>query len=208
MILTENYFPDRDLEYAYTSWMNRERNVFHALDNPGNSLQRSRASAAVGRLHEALAPLSRYRELMDAVTSGPSAGLPWGWKPLLDDECTQAGLLYLEAGKTVPLHDHPEGAAALRVISGRIDIIQGDPVPETSGGDAVSPCKFPIRWSGALSRGTGTFFTASKGNIHTFMARTDTLLLDVFFTPYEYARRSWFVAEKPSPAERPVEPRR
>ena len=75
------------------------------------------------------------------------------------------------------------------VLSGKLEIIQCDPPAEET---ANHPHDLAIRWNGTLKQGEGTFLTPEKGNIHSFRAIKNTLILDVFITPYPYGERTWF----------------
>lgn len=171
------------------------------LDDPADAAQRRRASESAARLYRSLSAIPECRE-MERKASDAGADARWGWVPLFDDGRSRAGFLFLESGKLVPLHDHPNAMAVMFVVSGRIEIVQCDALPGTDvpGRLPTSQSDLAVRWAGTLETGNGTFLTGAAGNIHGFIARSDTIVLDLFVASYPYDKRSWFVPAAAPPA--------
>jgi len=167
----------------------RESLTISGLDDPADPVQRQQAAMLAGRLHRSLSTFPSYRRQEGAVRNTAATGGPWGWLPLFDDGCSRAGLMFLERGKSVPLHDHPGAVAITLVVTGKIEIIQCDADSEESKRDLT------VRWEGRLKAGEATFLTVAAGNIHSFKAVEDCVVFDLFAISYPYEKRSWFIPE-------------
>lgn len=188
---------DPKLVKILVQWIARNRPALRGLVDPADPVQRKQAAVLVGQLRQSLLSLPSYQRLERATCCSAPAGPLWNWQPLLDDSRSRAGLMFLEAGKYVPLHNHPGAMAITLVLSGKVEIVQCDideNFRDPEGGGQVER-DLTVRWCGSLEAGEATFLTGAAGNIHALTALTDTLILDLFAVSYPSETRSWFVPE-------------
>jgi len=188
---------DRELADMLAQWIARECPAMRGLDDPADPLQRQQAAVLAGQLHRSLSSLPSYQRLERSARGSAPAGSPWRWRPLLDDSRSRAGLMYLEGGKYVPLHNHPGAMAITLVVSGKVEVVQCDmdencDDPQDNG---QIERDLTVRWCGSLEAGEATFLTGAAGNIHSFTALADTLIFDLFAVSYSFEKRSWFIPE-------------
>lgn len=178
-------------------WIARNRLALSGLDDPADPVQRKQAAVLVEQLRRLLSSLPSYQRLERATCCSAPAGPLWNWQPLLDDSRSRAGLMYLEAGRYVPLHNHPGAMAITLVLSGKVEVLQCD-VDENCGGpqdNGQIERNLTVRWCGRLEAGEATFLAGAAGNIHSFKALADTLIFDLFPISYSFEKRSWFIPE-------------
>ena len=113
----------------------------------------------------------------------------WLWQRLTRESAINGGILYIEQGHDVPLHDHPGATGMVRVLSGEVEVWQFDPTATT--GDQVMLERVTHR---VLRSGDIAMLSPDNGNIHALRARSQTCrMLDYFIPPYVRSERNWFL---------------
>ncbi len=173
------------------------------LDDPAAAEQRRTAADALAELAAALDRVGASRKGKAPGREHDYANTAWRWSRLIDDRRIRAGWLTFERGGSIPLHDHPGGAGAQLVVSGRVEVAQYD-IAEAEAATRSRLRKFDLSeletvWTGSLEEGEAAFVTRQRGNIHRLTAPTGARLLEVFWEPYPTAARTWFVLTTPKP---------
>ena len=129
--------------------------------------------------------------LQDAALSAFESGNRfWLWQRLTRESGIKGGVLNIEQGEDIPLHDHPGATGMVRVLSGEVEVWQCDPPPAT-GEDQVVLERVPHR---ILPPGDTAVLSPNSGNIHALRARSKTCrMLDYFIPPYVRRERNWFL---------------
>ena len=113
----------------------------------------------------------------------------WLWQRLTRESTINGGILNIEQGHDIPLHDHPGATGMVRVLSGEVEVWQFDPTATT--GDQVMLERITHR---VLRPGDIAMLSPDNGNIHALRARSQTCrMLDYFIPPYVRSERNWFL---------------
>ncbi|GLT44859.1 hypothetical protein SLA2020_187330 [Shorea laevis] len=113
------------------------------------------------------------------------------------------GIFCFPAGRTFPLHDHPEMTVLSKLLYGSVHIKAYDWIMEKKSGCRTSGI------AGAVTNGIfkapcepSALFPRSGGNIHSFTALTPSAILDVLSPPYseEFGRPSTYFMDFPIPS--------
>lgn len=117
----------------------------------------------------------------------------WLWQRLLRERGLLGGVLNIEQGNDVPLHDHPGATGMLRILSGEAEVWQYDVV---SDGDAEAGAVLRRVSHHILRPGDTAVLYPELGNIHALRALSaECRMLDCFVPPYARAMRSWYEPE-------------
>lgn len=99
-------------------------------------------------------------------------------------------LLSLEAGFSIPLHDHPQRSVVSICVAGEAKVVNYD-LRQHPNGPALT-----LRSNTTLRPSQGATLTETDGNIHTIAAGRQTQLIDVFCPPMNKgAACHWYKAE-------------
>lgn len=112
----------------------------------------------------------------------------WLWQRLTKEAGLNGGILNIERGRDVPLHDHPGATGMLRILSGEVEVWQFDRM--AGEGDRA---ELTLHSRRVLRPGDTAMLTPSQGNIHGLRAVSGTCrMLDYFIPPYRRADRAWY----------------
>ena len=114
----------------------------------------------------------------------------WLWQRLTRASDINGGILTIEQGEDVPLHDHPGATGMVRVLTGKVEVWQFDrPAAMEAGAQAVLE-RVTHR---ILHPGDTALLSPEHGNIHALRARSKTCsMLDYFIPPYQRSERTWY----------------
>ncbi|MEN8207212.1 MAG: hypothetical protein ABFS24_14565 [Pseudomonadota bacterium] len=116
----------------------------------------------------------------------------WLWQRLVKDNGIKGGILNIEQGQDVPLHDHPGATGMVRVLTGEVEVWQFDrPIaaPDVNAEAVLERVTHRI-----LGPGDIALLSPDNGNIHALRACSKTCrMLDYFIPPYVRSERSWFL---------------
>lgn len=116
----------------------------------------------------------------------------WLWQRLIKDKNINGGVLNIDNGQIVPLHDHPGATGMVRVISGEVEVWQFDK-PNTKNKSPDNICELKRVSHRILQAGDMTVLTPENGNIHALRSNSKTAsMLDFFIPPYDKSQRSWY----------------
>jgi hypothetical protein len=117
----------------------------------------------------------------------------WLWQRLTRASDINGGILNIEQGKDVPLHDHPGATGMVRVLTGEVDVWQFDLIPMTAE-PADTSVVLELVTHRVMQPGDIAVLSPDSGNIHALRARSKTCsMLDYFIPPYVRSERSWFL---------------
>ena len=117
----------------------------------------------------------------------------WLWQRLTRASGINGGILSIEQGEDVPLHDHPGATGMLRVLTGEAELWQFDR-PLTTNGERENSTAVLERVAHRILRpGDIALLSPSHGNIHALRARSKACsMLDYFIPPYQRGVRTWY----------------
>ncbi len=114
----------------------------------------------------------------------------WLWQRLANENGLQGGILHVERGHDVPLHDHPGATGMLRVLSGTLEVWHFNDVSGNDEHDRVLQ-RVSRR---TLQAGDTAALLPEQGNIHALRALSKQCsMLDFFIPPYKRSQRNWYL---------------
>ena len=117
----------------------------------------------------------------------------WMWQRMLKQANINGGILNIDRGRLVPLHDHPGATGMLRIISGETEVWQFDRVASSTGPDGKKVDELTRVLHRTLRPGDTAVLTPDVGNIHALRAVSEQCsMLDFFIPPYKRSQRSWY----------------
>ena len=117
----------------------------------------------------------------------------WMWQRMVKEENINGGILNIDRGQLVQLHDHPGATGVLRIISGETEIWQFDEVASSAGADGKKTAELNRVSHRILTPGDTAVLTPDAGNIHALKAASkQSSMLDFFIPPYKRSQRSWY----------------
>lgn len=124
----------------------------------------------------------------------------WLWQRMIKQQNINGGILNINSGQLVQLHDHPGATGLLRIIEGEAEVWQFDAVSQRRAGEVEAAAgdnqsiEQLIRVSHAvLKAGDTAVLTPEKGNIHALRSVSkECRMLDFFIPPYQRNQRSWY----------------
>lgn len=117
----------------------------------------------------------------------------WLWQRLTRKDDINGGVLTIEQGQDVPLHDHPGATGMVRVLAGELEVWQFDRTKTTKTVEADSPAVLERVMHRVLRSGDTAVLSPQRGNIHALRARSKTCsMLDYFIPPYVRRERTWY----------------
>lgn len=135
-----------------------------------------------------------------AATAGAweSGNRFWFWQRLTRDDHMLGGILTVDGGQPVPLHDHPEAAGILRVLSGELEVWQYDAHTAAGRGEAAGDVMLQRVSYRRLLPGDIAVLRPDSGNVHALRSLTPQCrMLDFFIPPYRRRQRSWYQPLQP-----------
>lgn len=122
----------------------------------------------------------------------------WCWRRFRTNSKLRSGLLILPEGGVIPIHDHPGARGLLVVLAGHLRLthyrVEDAPVAPRQPG----VCQLRQTSCTALTPFSYALFTCDQGNLHELHSCTKrVLLLDLLFSPYKEAHRSWYLPIRP-----------
>lgn len=134
-------------------------------------------------------------DFRDAVENAWESGNSfWLWQRLVNENGLQGGILQVERGHDVPLHDHPGATGMLRILTGTVEVWHFNDVSGEDGSASVLQ-RVSRR---TLRPGDTALLLPEQGNIHALRALSPQCsMLDFFIPPYKRSQRNWYL-----PAER------
>ncbi|MBT8122196.1 MAG: hypothetical protein KJO10_06660 [Gammaproteobacteria bacterium] len=131
----------------------------------------------------------------DAVENAWESGNRfWLWQRLANENGLQGGILQVDRGHDVPLHDHPGATGMLRVLTGTLEVWHFNEITGKDKDDSVLQ-RVSRR---TLQPGDTAVLLPEQGNIHALRALSPQCsMLDFFIPPYKRSQRNWYL-----PAER------
>ena len=116
----------------------------------------------------------------------------WLWQRLTKESGINGGILNIEQGQDVPLHDHPGATGMVRVLTGEVEVWQFDravKATDRSGDHDV----LELVTHRVMQPGDIAVLSPDRGNIHALRARSKQCsMLDYFIPPYERSKRTWY----------------
>jgi quercetin dioxygenase-like cupin family protein len=159
-------------------------------DDP--NLVRTRGERGVRLLQQLDIEDTGFRHAVDS--SWESGNRFWLWQRLSRERGLNGGILTIEHGHEVPLHDHPQSTGMLRILSGEAEIWQFDRLAGAEGeeegaGRVVLQCVSHR----VLQPGDTAVLYPRAGNIHALRALSrECRMLDYFIPPYVRSQRTWY----------------
>jgi len=115
----------------------------------------------------------------------------WVWQRLTREKDILGGILSIEKGQDIPMHDHPGATGMVRILEGEAEVWQYDVVART---DSTGQVELKQHLHRRLKPGDTAFLLPTKGNIHTLRSITsECRMLDYFIPPYQRMERKWYV---------------
>ena len=153
--------------------------------------QRDMATRGVQLLLQLDTTDNAFQKAID--TSYESGNRFWLWQRLTKDTGINGGILNIERGQDVPLHDHPGATGMVRVLTGEVEVWQFDrsitaTTTKTAGKAVLERVTHRVMQPGDVA-----VLSPDSGNIHALRARSKTCsMLDYFIPPYERSDRTWY----------------
>jgi len=117
----------------------------------------------------------------------------WLWQRLTKESDIKGGILNIEQGQDVPLHDHPGATGMVRVLSGEVEVWQFDRLDIAPALVADGPAVLKRVAHRVLYPGDIASLSPDSGNIHALRARSKQCsMLDYFIPPYVRSERTWY----------------
>jgi len=117
----------------------------------------------------------------------------WLWQGLTKESGIKGGILNIEQGRDVPLHDHPGATGMIRVLSGEVEVWQFDRMESAPAGVADGQAVLERVARRVLHAGDVAILSPDSGNIHALGARSrHCSMLDYFIPPYVRSERTWY----------------
>jgi len=127
------------------------------------------------------------REVANAWESGNRF---WFWQRLSREPGLLGGVLSIEKGQDIPMHDHPGATGIVRILEGQAEVWQYDVVDRSDPSGHVILKRHLYR---RLKPGDTAALLPNEGNIHTLRASTaECRMLDYFIPPYQRLERKWY----------------
>jgi hypothetical protein len=122
----------------------------------------------------------------------------WLWQRLTRETELNGGILNIEKGQPVPLHDHPGATGMLQVLEGELEVWQFDSLQGSASHRDKEHTVLQRVSRRILHPGDNASLSPNKGNIHALRAVSrECSMLDYFIPPYVRSARSWYEPEKP-----------
>ena len=117
----------------------------------------------------------------------------WLWQRLTKASGINGGILTIEQGEDVPLHDHPGATGMVRVLTGEAELWQFDrPVMTVSVGANTRTVLERVTHR-IMRPGDIALLSPEYGNIHALRACSKSCsMLDYFIPPYQRSERTWY----------------
>jgi hypothetical protein len=133
-------------------------------------------------------------EFLAAVQASYESGNRfWLWQRLTKEGAINGGILNIEQGQDVPLHDHPGATGMVRVLSGEVEVWQFDRLDIAPALVADGQAVLELVFHRVLHPGDTASLSPDSGNIHALRARSKQCsMLDYFIPPYERSERTWY----------------
>ncbi|MBL4761880.1 MAG: hypothetical protein JKY93_04175 [Gammaproteobacteria bacterium] len=139
-------------------------------------------------LHSQLGTLPEYQSAMQSVSLESHES--WRSHSLHHDEKLKAGFLRVEAGQSLPLHDHPNSFGIMLVISGRLQLKQFTRVIEPYARLA----RLAEHSDVLLEKGDCSILCPVYGNVHTLQSfEQPVIVLDLIISNSYAEERHWYV---------------
>ncbi|MEN8108659.1 MAG: hypothetical protein ABFS22_11715 [Pseudomonadota bacterium] len=117
----------------------------------------------------------------------------WLWQRLTKYSGIKGGILNIEQGQDVPLHDHPDATGMVRVLTGEVEVWQFDRSVTVAAAETDNQAVLERVTHRVMQPGDIAVLSPDRGNIHALRARSKSCsMLDYFIPPYERSRRTWF----------------
>ena len=117
----------------------------------------------------------------------------WLWQRLTREPVLNGGILTIERGQDVPLHDHPGATGMLRVLTGELEVWQFDRLPASVRQPDKGLAELQRVSHRVLFHGDTAILSPLHGNIHALRARSrECSMLDYFIPPYTRSARTWY----------------
>jgi uncharacterized RmlC-like cupin family protein len=117
----------------------------------------------------------------------------WLWQRLTKESGIIGGILNIEQGQDVPLHDHPGATGMVRVLSGEVEVWQFDRLEIAPAVVADGQAVLARVAHRVLHPGDIAILSPDGGNIHALRARSrQCSMLDYFIPPYARSERTWY----------------
>ena len=117
----------------------------------------------------------------------------WLWQRLTKERDINGGILNIEQGQDVPLHDHPGATGMVRVLSGEVEVWQFDRVAVAPAVVADGQAVLERVVHRVLHPGDMAILSPGSGNIHALRVRSQQCrMLDYFIPPYVRSERTWY----------------
>jgi hypothetical protein len=158
--------------------------------------QRAVAERGMRYLNQLDIQSAEFKEAVDV--SFETGNRYWLWQRMIKGQDINGGILNIDSGQLVQLHDHPGATGMVRIISGEVEAWQFDELTQdkekkgkgTDGQDITELTRVSHR---ILKAGDMAVLTPEKGNIHALRAVSKQCrMLDFFIPPYQRSQRSWY----------------
>jgi hypothetical protein len=158
--------------------------------------QRAVAESGMRYLKQLDIQSAEFKEAVDV--SFETGNRYWLWQRMIKGQDINGGILNIDSGQLVQLHDHPGATGMVRIISGEVEAWQFDELTQdngnngkgTDGQDITELTRVSHR---ILKAGDMAVLTPEKGNIHALRAVSKQCrMLDFFIPPYQRSQRSWY----------------
>ena len=117
----------------------------------------------------------------------------WLWQRLTRASDINGGILTIEQGEDVPLHDHPGATGMVRVLTGEVEVWQFDRSVTSAAIETDAQAVLERVTHRILRPGDTALLSPERGNIHALRARSKTCsMLDYFIPPYQRSKRTWY----------------
>jgi redox-sensitive bicupin YhaK (pirin superfamily) len=117
----------------------------------------------------------------------------WLWQRLTQENDIKGGILNIEQGQDVPLHDHPGATGMIRVLSGEVEVWQFDRLEIAPAVVADGQAVLERVAHRVLRPGDIAILSPGSGNIHALRAHSQQCsMLDYFIPPYVRSERTWY----------------
>ena len=174
------------------SWLDYEDRMKHLALAYADRTVTQRDTAALGM--QLLQQLNTGDNAFQAAVHSAyeSGNRFWLWQRLTKDRGINGGILNIEQGQDIPLHDHPGATGMVRVLTGEVEVWQFDrsimTVEESDGQAALERVTHRIMRPGDIA-----VLLPDSGNIHALRAHSrQCSMLDYFIPPYERSKRTWY----------------
>ena len=185
------------MPYAFGDIANWETRISHLFDrycrkDSDPQCCSSVLTSGAHYLHGELSiRISYHHALKEAFRFIPEENKRWGWHSLIHTPFLRLGLISLNPGFSVPLHDHPNTYGVLKVVSGRVRIRQYQFATNTGRDDNLVSLERVS--DSVLVKGKSSAFTPSFQNLHELESLSyRTVALSMLVNPYRPQDRSWY----------------